>query len=309
MSNRKDSGMREGVTIVVASALVFFGILFWSDISGMFTGKEKEKTKGKVKKEKKGKDVSDVQQDPGIKILDRWDLPSELKEVSGIAYLPDGKFACIQDEKGTVYIYDSKTGKIEKEIPFSGVGDFEGITAVDQTLYVIRADGKLFMIENMNAAKPAVKEFETGLTIKNDVESMCFDSPGNRLLLTGKAEDSEGADKKRIYSFDLKSKKLENSPAYTIDLNDELLQDVKKGLQPSAIGVHPVTSKIYIVDGPAGKLLVLDPNGAVMNMYSLDNKDLPQPEGISFGENGNVYISTEGAKGAGAIVEVAIPEP
>jgi uncharacterized protein YjiK len=307
MSNKKDSGMREGVTIVVASALVFFGILFWGDISGMFTGEEKEKTKGKVKKEKKGKDVSDVQQDPGIKILDRWDLPSELKEVSGISYLPDSKFACVQDEKGTVYIYDTKTEKIEKEIPFSGVGDFEGITAADQTLYVIRADGRLFMIENMNTAKPAVKEFETGLTIRNNIESMCFDKNGDRLLLTGKDEDPEGADKKRIYSFDLKSKKLDNSPAYTIDLNDELLQDVKKGLQPSALGVHPVSSNIYIVDGPAGKLLILDPRGAVMNIYSLDSKDLPQAEGISFGVNGNIYISTEGAKGAGAIVEVSIP--
>ena len=314
---RKFDGMREGVTIIVTAIMLFFGILFWSDIKGMFSGGKKENSKEKIKKEKKDKNdsKSDASSDgtetnlsmAEIKILERWDLPKELTEISGIAYLGNGKFACVQDEKGVIFIYDISSEKIDKQIAFSGAGDFEGITQVGQSLYVIRADGKLFKIENMNATKPAIIEYETGLTIKNNIESLCYDKASDRLLLTGKDEDPDGPGQKRIYSYNLKTNKLNSSPAFTIDLNNELLSGGKKGLQPSAIGVNPVTSEIYIVDGPAARLIVLDEKGTVINSYSLDSEQLPQAEGISFEENGNIYISTEGDKGLGAIVKVSLP--
>ncbi len=42
-----------------------------------------------------------------IKIISRWDLPSELLEISGIAYIDATHFACVQDEAGTIYIYNT----------------------------------------------------------------------------------------------------------------------------------------------------------------------------------------------------------
>src|SRR5688500_11831849 len=64
----------------------------------------------------------------GIRIKEKWDLPEELKEVSGISFLGNEKFACVQDEEGTVFIYNLRSGKIEKKIAFTPAGDFEGIT-------------------------------------------------------------------------------------------------------------------------------------------------------------------------------------
>lgn len=245
----------------------------------------------------------------GIKILERFRLPKKLKEVSGIDYLTNGRFACIQDEKGVVFIFNSSEGKLEKQIPFSGVGDYEGITVAGQTIYVIRADGKLFTIENMNDAKPVVKKYKTGLTIKNNIESLCYEKTGNRLLLVGKDKDADRQNQKKIYSFDIQTKKLNSSPAYVIDLTNKLIRSGKKALQPSDMGIHPVSSNIYIIDGPAEKLFILDSEGAVKNVYALDSKQIPQPEGISFEENGDVYISTEGNKRSGAILKVSIPNP
>src|SRR5688572_31418262 len=49
----------------------------------------------------------------GIKILKRWDMPEVLKEISGIAYMDAKHFACIQDEIGIIYIYNTETRKIE----------------------------------------------------------------------------------------------------------------------------------------------------------------------------------------------------
>ena len=302
--------------IIVASLMVFFGILFWTDIQGMLVNDKKENGKNKMKKDKKGKEKDGVESasyvdgenstSPEIKIIERWDLPKELKEVSGIAYLSNEKFACVQDERGSVYIYNCKEEKIEREISFSGVGDYEGIAVVGQAIYVIRADGKLFMIENMNAPKPVAKEFTTGLTIQHNIESLCYDKVGNRLLMTGKDKDPDGADQKKIYAFDIQSKKLNGSPVYAIDLSNDLFSAGKKSLQPSAMGVHPVTSEIYIVDGPAAKLFVFDTNGTVKNGYTLGQDQFPQAEGISFSENGDIYISTEGNKIPGAILKVTL---
>jgi uncharacterized protein YjiK len=317
MSN-KFKGMKKGVMIILASLMVFIGILFATDIQGMLVDNKKENGKNKMKKDKKAKEKDGAEStsyvdgansaSPEIKIIERWDLPKELKEVSGIAYLSDEKFACIQDESGSVYIYNCTDDKIEKEISFSGVGDYEGIAVVDQAIYVIRADGKLFMIENMNAPNPEVKEFTTGLTIQHNIESLCYDKVGNRLLMTGKDKDPDGADQKKIYSFDIESKKWNSSPVYAIDLNHNLFSAGKKSLQPSAMGVHPVTSEIYIVDGPAAKLFVFDSMGLVKNGYTLDQNQFPQAEGISFGENGDFYISTEGNKTPGAIFKVILAD-
>jgi hypothetical protein len=45
----------------------------------------------------------------------------------------------------------------EKEISFGAPGDYEELAVVGETIWVLRADGKLFEVNNMNAAKPSVK--------------------------------------------------------------------------------------------------------------------------------------------------------
>ena len=40
-------------------------------------------------------------------------LPSQLKEISGITFLSKNKIVCVQDEKGTFFIYDIKKDKLK----------------------------------------------------------------------------------------------------------------------------------------------------------------------------------------------------
>src|SRR5690606_40736501 len=42
-------------------------------------------------------------------------------------------------------------------------------------------------------------------------------------------------------------------------------------------------------------LLVLSPDGAIQSAHPLDKNRFPQPEGITFDEKGNMYISNEAA--------------
>ena len=311
--------MKEGVTIIVGAICLFLAIIFWNDISGAFSSNKGKKSEVKVKGEKKikGSNESDADQvqgsDGNVQVLQRWDMPEKLKEISGLSYIDKDRFACVQDELGTLFVYNIASQKIEREITFAGTGDFEGVVWTDDKAYVIRADGKLFIISNVSQSKPTVIEIETGLTIKNDVESLGYDKKNNRLLMTGKEPDRGTSSGKAIYAFDLASQKMIKNPVMTIDLSASSTGSKGKksgnNFHPSSLEIHPVNGNIYLIDGPGSNLLIVDGSGAMKSFISLGSRDFPQPEGITFNPEGDIFISTEGKKDPGAIMKVAIPNP
>lgn len=260
-----------------------------------------------IKTSKKSVTIKENKMGGVIKILKRWDLPDVLKEISGIAYIDDKHFACIQDEIGIIYIYNTGTGKIEKEIPFAGPGDFEGITLVGNEAYVVRADGKLYAISDISGNQHSIKEYSTPLSVKHDVEGLCYDKNNNRLLLAAK-ETKPGYN--GVFAFDLASGKLDEKPVLIIDMS-QMIPGVgqKKKVQEimtSAISIHPVSNDIYVTDGNKAQLLILDEEGKIKNLFELNSRDFPQPEGISFNPAGEMFISNEGIKDAGSILQVSI---
>jgi len=246
--------------------------------------------------------------EPAVNILITWLLPESLREVSGIAWLDADHFACVQDELGTVFIFNVRLNKIDKEIPFGPNGDYEGIAIAGTTIYVLRADGALFGIENYSGTGRSVKMYETGLRKKQDSESLAYDKKNNRLLIAEKESDSKSSDYKGIYSFDLKSKTMAPDPVYKIDLKHAIFDDIKEktknSISPSDIGIHPVNGDIYILEGTKPKLLVMNSAGEMLRLHDLKGGDFPQPEGLTFSPDGKLYISNEGNKKEGNILQV-----
>lgn len=261
------------------------------------------KSSSSDKDKKKDKDGSTE-----VTIKQKWDLPEDLKEVSGIAYLTDDRFACVQDEMGTVYIYNSGSGNIEKKIAFAAAGDYEGITVNGNMAYIVRADGRIFEV-NMDEGNPTAKEYATHLTMQQNVEGVCYDNKNNRLLLAIKGDEPGNKNYKGIYAFSLASKTLGSQPVYKIDLDNSIFNTTrsKKGktIMPSEIAVHPVNGDLYITDGPNARLLIMDQAGKMKAWYNLGKK-FTQPEGITFSPDGDLFISNEGAKQSGNIIEVTI---
>ena len=288
--------------ILIIAVITLTGFIFKNEIQNIFTGGQVEK---KEKKKKKNKDAEPVIASDVI-IKEKWDLPEELLEVSGIAFIDKERFACVQDEKGTIYIYNTGNGKIEKEIAFTGIGDFEGITLKGNTAYVVRADGILYEVD-MSTKK--TNEYKTGLTIANNIEGLCYDSKNNRLLLAGKEGDAPYPGYKVIYGFDLVTKNMMKEPVYKIDLSDKLLNNnsskKNKSMMPSALAINPSTNELYITDGPKSRLYTLDNSAVIKKVYELGNEFF-QPEGITFSPQADLYISNEGKKVAGNIIQVAL---
>jgi len=250
----------------------------------------------------------------GINVIKKWEMPKDLTEISGLSYIDDKRFACVQDELGKIFIYNIASSTVEKEIPFGAVGDYEGLAVVGETVWVLRSDGKLFEVNNMNAANPAVKEYSTGLTIKQDSEGLCYDKKNNRLLIAIKGVEPDTEDYKGIYAFDLASKKMDQQPVFKIDLLNKVFGSngsgkKKKGsINPSGIAIHPINGDMYITDGRDPKLLITDAAGTIKKLYSLNTNEFAQPEGITFNSAGDLFISNEGTKQPGNILKVKIDQ-
>ncbi|MEI6950413.1 SdiA-regulated domain-containing protein [Paraflavisolibacter sp. H34] len=295
------------VVVVVVLPLVFWGrIQPW--IGPEATVATAAGAENKVNREKEGFS------EPGaggsqLNVAARWELPPELMEVSGIAYLDRDRFVCIQDEKGALFVYNVQTGKIEQEIPFAGPGDYEGVTLAGTDAFVVRSDGRLYEIADFRGKNPRVKEHRTPLTAKQDVEGLCYDAREKRLLLAPKGEDPTSKEYKGIYAVDPGTGHMQTAPVLKIPVGEGAANGKKekkknKGVQPSEINVHPKTGQIYVLDGPNRRLLILERSGQLLRQVQLKGGDFPQAEGLTFSPEGVLYISNEGKGGKGTIVKV-----
>ena len=254
------------------------------------------------------------------------ELPSDLKEISGISFLSDEIVLAIQDELGILYQYSLKDKKILKQLEFGKPDDYEDLVRVNNDVYIVISNGSVIQIKNFQSANPAITKFKTALTKENDIEGLAYEPAKNRLLLATKANGMDTDEEtKEIYAFDLASMKLLSTPAYTIRLDeiesyfkgDALVESSKKFLKalgnrnidkvfrPSAITVNPQSNQIFVLSSINNLIAVLTPEGKLDKIIQFEGKEHKQPEGLAFTEGRKLFVSNEaGKKGKGNIIEL-----
>lgn len=243
-------------------------------------------------------------------------LPAELHEVSGLTALDANTVACIQDEQGILFIYDLVQEKITNKFTFYIDGDYEGITRIQNALYILRSDGTLFELNNYTSKDATVRKYDTGIPSGNN-EGLCYDAEHNRLLIAAKGKIGKGPEYKNsrvIYAFDLLAKQFSTEPVYDFDLGKmkEFIRSnypdfpVKKAkkkskedepdlkFKTSAICIHPVTKKLYLLSASDHCLFIFNKKGDPENIIRLDPELFNKAEGITFLSDGDMIISNEG---------------
>lgn len=279
---RKNESMSEKkIVILITAGLIFLTAVFFYTVRD-----EAEEYRSSISKE--------------VVVEQTWKLPKELKEVSAIAFLKEDLLACIQDEDGIIFLFDLHTSKVVKKIPFGKGGDYEGIAVHQNIIFVLQANGTIYRINNIDG-KPKVESFETPFSSKNDMEGMFFDVSRNRLLVSVKERDLHSKDYKGIYAIDPETMELEEAAVYKMSFKEEMFRPKNRKTEgsffPSEINRNSKTGEILVLEAREPKLLILDPNGKPKALHRLDRKFFPQPEGLAFDNNGNLYISTEGDPG------------
>lgn len=252
------------------------------------------------------------------------EMPKELAEISGLSLTGDqaNELLAIQDESGKVFRLSARTGKMISSITFWKDGDYEGVEAVGNDIWVLKSTGTLYQIMDIGQPSQQVEKYNTALTGDNDVEGLTYDPTRNRLLLACKKDASNDGNSKNgryIFAFDLASKTLASKPVYAIEreavqnyllscekstahkkLCDFFLARDEFDLAPSAIAIHPITGQLYITSSVGKVLMILNANGTIDGLHKLNKGFFPQPEGLAFDPDGTLYISTEAKKDAPA---------
>ncbi|MDT0651440.1 SdiA-regulated domain-containing protein, partial [Autumnicola edwardsiae] len=208
------------------------------------------------------------------------------------------------------FIYDLLSSKIEKKIKFGGGGDYEGITLNGSTAYIVESNGTITEVKNFQQPQFEVSIIETGLSAKQNIESIFMDSQQNRILLAVKDKGIKKSSK-GIYEYNLKNGKFRHQPVFRIELQDKIFSKIKekklsKVMSPSDLAIHPESGKIYILDGKDPKILIMSSNGDAEKIITLNEDDFNQPEGITFSPSGKMYISNEGTPAN--ILEIKLKE-
>jgi uncharacterized protein YjiK len=233
---------------------------------------------------------------------ERYSLPKDLREVSGLSYYKSGRLAMVQDELAVVFIYDLKSKTVVDEHVFGGKGDYEGIEFVDGELYMLRSDGELYHFEptdtngikTLGGGGAEIHHIKIDLPGKNDIEGLGYDPKLNALLLATK-DPATGNPDKPIYFYDLKRATLWRGPVLTQAVLADMAGDnPAEEVKPSGIAVHPKTGDYYVLSSNGHWLVVMNRSGKTLSSVALDPKLLRQPEGICFSPEGTLFIASEG---------------
>ncbi len=241
-------------------------------------------------------------------------LPSELIEISGLAFYQTNQLACIQDEAGLLFIYDVKKKKIVMIEAFGDKGDYEGIEIVNDTAYALRSDGRIYSFQIGKNGIGETELIKTDLSSKNNTEGLAYFPSEGKLLIACK-EKSSIKNKKieghGLFQVDLPAKNFNSTPflEFTNDQVKDAIDDSKLDrrnhlpFKPSAITVFQETNDLLIVSSVGKLILKMNSSGAITAAIPLKRKLLFQPEGICFDNQGTLYISSEGKNENGYILE------
>lgn len=229
-------------------------------------------------------------------------LPDELEEISGLAWIND-VLLTVNDEEGKIFSLNS-SGEIIDIYDFGKDGDYEGIAASNEEVYVIESNGDIYR------TGPDTAEFKTSLKSANNVEGLAFDQNNDRLLLAlkGNAGMEKDLTGRAIYGFDLEGGQLLEEPLRVIqgrELNDKITE---RGLDytfsdfgPSGVAIHPQSGNIFIISHQGRSMVVLGQDFKILEVVLLEHQIFKQPEGICFSPDGVLYIANEGRGGSARI--------
>lgn len=228
-------------------------------------------------------------------------LDKELLEISGMYYLPDTRIAAINDEEGKIFLINSTTGDYTVT-KFGRKRDYEDVVVAGDYYYVLESNGNIHRVPV--AMANTEEEFEFPREKKIEFESMYYDPSRQKLVLVSK-EQRETKKGVIAYTFDMDSLRFSDDTIYEIRRKEihKQLKDNNADFKPSAAAIHPILNKLFIVASVGKAMMQCTLDGKIEHVWLLNPDQFPQPEGLTFAPNGDMFISNEGVNGKATILK------
>lgn len=239
----------------------------------------------------------------GVRIVS---LPEELREISGLAVAGPTSVFAHDDEQGVVREVSIEDGRVLRSITFGGRGDYEGIAAAGNRIFVITSDGMLSSIAEttgLSGGRPSQRDVtetvDTGAGEQCEIEGLSLaPQPGRLLILCKEIRGRGNRGRLLIFAWDIAARRLIEQPFVDADLS-ETLGENRRGFAPSGIDWDASRRRIVIVSARNRLLLELDEGGRVITQRVLEALRHPQAEGVAVMPNGALVISDEAGDSGG----------
>jgi WD40 repeat protein len=230
--------------------------------------------------------------------LARWILPDDLREVSGLALLPDGRVVAHGDERGRVYLLDPRRGTLLKQFDIGKVGDFEGATMVGDSIVLLASNGELYIFaEGANDATVPYRKWDTRLGKECEFEGIAYEARTQSYVLACKnVMTKELKNHLVLYRWNPDGAGVSQVSTIAIPLGDSDGTLPWKSLNPSDLAIDPANGNLVIVAGQEKAIIVLSPDGRVISTDQLP-KGHPQSEGIAVTRDSVLILSDEARGG------------
>jgi hypothetical protein len=225
-------------------------------------------------------------------------LDDKLLEISGIVSLGGERFAGVNDEDGQLFFFNATNDSVVG-YRFKGKGDYEDLARVNNTYYVLESNGSIIEIPAPYTSHVTYKFREKNI----EFESIVYYQQERKLVMITK--DQKKAKSITAWSFNLVTKDFDQRPLFEIPLKEvyDKLANFNADCKPSAASINPVNNNLYILASVGKVLMECTRNGKIIRIHKLNPTHFPQPEGITFATNGDMYISNEGADGKATILK------
>ncbi|MEO7923376.1 MAG: SdiA-regulated domain-containing protein [Chitinophagaceae bacterium] len=236
---------------------------------------------------------------------DKLDL--KLQEISGIAWdTKNNVFLAIDDGSNKLFFLDKENKIILEEYVFGNTADYEDVAILKGIPYILRSDGMITKFIKDSSGKVYGLDIGTvSLSGTNDFETMYSDPGRNALVLVCKNCETDDEKSVSAFAFYPDSIGFDTKPLYVMDAAKikALSPFSAPKFQPSAGAIHPILQKLFILSSASKQLVIADLNGKVESVYRLSPKLFTQPEGITFKEKGDMYISNEGVNAKATLLK------
>ena len=226
-----------------------------------------------------------------------YKMPTILDEISGVYYYPkDSSIFAIQDEKGWLFKIRLKMPLEIERWKFSNAGDYEDLSLLDSTFYVLKSKGFIEKFKFSSADSISLQSFKVPGEEKKEFETLFYDSTLHQLILICKNCEDDKKKEVSSWAFDPLTDSFSSSFSIQTEKIREQLNDEKLKLKPSAAAIHPLTGELYILASVNKALVILNKDHSVKNSYKINPALFKQPEGLTFTPKGDLIISNEAAE-------------
>jgi secreted PhoX family phosphatase len=230
---------------------------------------------------------------------EKYFMPESLLEISGITF-QNGEhdtIYAIQDEQGRLFRM-ALGEKRQYNAKFGKQGDYEDVAIVKGKAIILKSNGSLFTFpfaDHIYDEVDSVAEWK-GLIPKGEYEGMYGDEATGKLYIVCKNCPQDNS-KDQVTGYILQvGDSIYQTGTFQIDVDQikSFTGKVKRGFRPSGLAKNPVTGEWFLVSAVNKLLVVTDANWKIKEACFLNGNVFNQPEGITFDNAGNMYISNEG---------------